>query len=339
MKNKKIKILYICFNLSSFVRKDLDILNKHFEVRFLKYNGIKSVILFLYSLLKEIRKADVVFSRFASTHAFLAVLFSKILQKKSVVILGGFDVANVPEIGYGFARSCIKKMILKFTLISADKVLPISNFLKNEAIKIAGKRDNIQTVYLGFSPEKWKPGKKENIVLTVCGELTKLVIKRKGLDTFVEAAKYVPEAKFIVIGKRTEESEELIRKAPKNVEFVDFLPQDRLLEYYQRAKVYCQLSIYEGFGNSLGEAMLCECVPVVTKTKFAEFPMIVKDTGFYVPYGDAKATAEAIKKALNSDKGKEARKRIETLFPLERRETALFNIVHDLLGDEHEKLS
>jgi len=335
----KIKILYICFNYESFVKKDVDMLKKNFDVKFLLYKGIKHIVSFLPKLFVEILRSDVIISRFASTHAFFAVLFSKILQKKSVVILGGFDVANVPEIGYGFARSCIKKMILKFTLISADKVLPISNFLKNEAIKIAGKRDNIQTVYLGFSPEKWKPGKKENIVLTVCGELTKLVIKRKGLDTFVEAAKYVPEAKFIVIGKRTEESEELIRKAPKNVEFVDFLPQDRLLEYYQRAKVYCQLSIYEGFGNSLGEAMLCECVPVVTKTKFAEFPMIVKDTGFYVPYGDAKATAEAIKKALNSDKGKKARKRIKTLFPLERREATLFNIVHDLLGDEHEKLS
>ena len=339
MRNKKIKILYICFNLSSFVRRDLDILNKHFEVRFLKYNGIKSVILFLYSLLKEIRKADVVFSRFASTHAFLAVLFSKIFRKKSIVVIGGFDIANIPEINYGFAKSWITKAMLKFTLNYADKVLPVAEALKQDAIKNLGVRgDNFHVVHNGYETEKWKPsGEKENIVITACGDLTELVIKRKGIETFINVAKYVPDARFIVIGRKTEESKELEKKAPKNVMFIDFMPQEELLKYYQKAKVYCQLSRYEGHPNALSEAMLCECVPV--GTKYGGIPEVIGDTGFYVPYGDAKATAEAIKKALNSDKGKEARKRIKTLFPLERRETALFNIVRELLGDEHEKLS
>jgi glycosyltransferase involved in cell wall biosynthesis len=50
-----------------------------------------------------------------------------------------------------------------------------------------------------------------------------------------------------------------------------------------------------------------------------------------VPYGDEKATAEAIKKALNSDKGKEARERIGNMFPLERREKELIEIIYGVI--------
>jgi len=116
--------------------------------------------------------------------------------------------------------------------------------------------------------------------------------------------------------------------ASPNVEFLGPLSQDELIPYYQRAKVYCQLSMREGLPNALCEAMLCECVPV--GTRYCGIPTAIGDTGFYVPYGDPKATAEAIKKALKSDKGKAARERIKTMFPIERRERKLIQIVNKL---------
>jgi len=79
---------------------------------------------------------------------------------------------------------------------------------------------------------------------------------------------------------------------------------------------------------ALAEAMACECVPVVTNN--AALPEVVGDTGFYVPYGDSKATAEAIKRALKSDKGKEARERIKNMLSLEKREKELIKIIEKL---------
>ena len=133
--------------------------------------------------------------------------------------------------------------------------------------------------------------------------------------------------KFVLIGKHRDRSIEHLKSvAPPNVEFTGFVSDEELLGWYQKAKVYCQLSMYESFGMTLAEAMACGCVPVAADC--AALPEVVGDTGFYVPYGDPKATAEAIEKALQSDKGEEARERVKRLFPIERREKEIIDIVY-----------
>ena len=116
-------------------------------------------------------------------------------------------------------------------------------------------------------------------------------------------------------------------KIPKTI---GFLPHDSLIEYYQKAKVYCQLSYRESFGVSLAEAMLCGCVPVVTSK--AALPEVVGDTGYYVPYGDPKATSEAITKALNLTREMGGSERIKGLFTLEQRKERLIDIIKGVLG-------
>ena len=107
-----------------------------------------------------------------------------------------------------------------------------------------------------------------------------------------------------------------------------YVPDEELLSWYQKAKVYVQVSAYESFGMSLAEAMLCECVPVVTER--GALPEVVGDAGFYVAYEDDKATALGIKEALRSDKGAYARRRIEDLFSIEKREKALIKAIEAL---------
>ena len=115
----------------------------------------------------------------------------------------------------------------------------------------------------------------------------------------------------------------MIKNAPENVKFTGWVSDDELLQLYQKSKVYCQLSRYEGLPNVLCEAMLCECIPV--GTKYCGIPTAIGNTGFYVPWENAKATAEAVINALktSSDLGKNARERIRQKFPSERREKEL----------------
>ena len=74
--------------------------------------------------------------------------------------------------------------------------------------------------------------------------------------------------------------------------------QDELIMLYSESKVYCQLSLHESFGCALVEAMLCDCIPVVTNR--GALPEIVGKEGYIIPFGNVNRTVEAIKEALNS---------------------------------------
>jgi len=324
----KRKIAFIHYGYSSFIKRDYVILSKHFDVTKVKYKKISDI----FKILIAVVRSDITFSWFAGGHAFVAVLLSKLFRKKSIVVVGGFEVAKVPEIGYGAMLNPKSARRVKYVLENADKVLTVDESLKKDAIKnlgVTGK--NIQTVPTGYDVEFFKPvNKKENLVLTVA-YIDNNNIKRKGLETFIKAAEYLPEIKFVVVGPHLDNSIERLKSvAGCNVEFTGFVSDEELVRYYQRAKVYCQLSRYEGLPNALCEAMLCGCVPV--GTRYCGIPTAIGDTGFYVPYGDPKATAETIKEALKLNKGKEARERIKKMFPIERREKELIEIINNIIS-------
>lgn len=333
--NRKKRILFLGRTASAFIGQDVQILRKNFDVRVIDFifsrKNPKGTLTTLLKMVKGILWADATFSWFADFHAALAVLFSEMFRKRSIIVAGGCDVASEPSINYGIMRFPKSKpaKIAKFALKHADRVLAVSEFNKKEALNYVDPK-KVELVYNAVDCDKFKPaGKKEDIVLMV-GPISRGQIKIHGLHTFVNCAKALPATKFIVVGL-LEDTIEYFRMSTttSNVEFVGFLPQKNLIPYYQKAKVYCQLSYRESFGVALAEAMLCECVPVVTER--GAMPEIVGDSGFYVPYEDTKATSRAIKEALKSDKGKKARERVESSFNIERREEALVCVIEETL--------
>lgn len=319
------KIAFIFYDLSSFVRQDRDILARHFKVEAINYRRPYDI----FKIIASIWNSDASFSWFASGHSFLAVLFSRLFGKKSIVVAGGYDVAYVPGLDYGqFTKSFLKRSMTIFSLRYADLILPVSEFTKKEVLRWATPQKN-HVIYNGIDLERFKSGSgKEDLVITV-GAVSRSNIRRKGLETFVKSARMVPEARFVVIGREQDDSIDRLRSlASSNVSFTGYVSDEELLLWYQRARVYVQASAYESFGMSLAEAMLCECVPVVTEK--GALPEVVGDTGFYVAYEDEKATARGIKEALGSNKGAEARRRIEELFSLTRREKALIENIEAL---------
>ena len=333
-REEETKTLFVYRGLSPFIMRDLNILKRHFNVRSLSLRTYRRNPLIVFKLIKGVVWADLVFSWFADTNAFFIVLFSKIFGKKSFVVVGGGGVANVREIGYGALVNPIYALRAKLVLENANKILPFSKFATEEVLSIASKA-HIDTIPLACDTERFKPGrvKKENIVLTVC-QVKEGNIARKGLETFVESARLLPEIEFILIGPHMDDSIDYLRKiSPSNVQFTGYVSEKELIGWYQRAKVYCQLSYQEGFGVAVIEAMACECVPVVS-SKAVALRETVGDCGFYVPYGDAKATAKAIKTALSAppDLGAKARKRVKDLFSIEKREKKLLESINKVIN-------
>ncbi len=272
------------------------------------------------------------FTWFASVYAAVIVCFARLLGKKSLVVVGGVDVAKLPEIGYGVWLSPWKALLVRYALRHADRVLVVDASLHHAAMRRAkydGK--NIHCVPTGYDAQRWHPaGQKEMYVLTVakCEDMTRLRVK--GVPFLFEAAKRLTDVRFVLIGPSRHLLQQLQAVTPPNVELLPFLERDALLAFYQRAKVYCQPSYSEGLPNTLCEAMLCECVPVGTRV--GGIPTVVGGIGFLVPYGDVQALVDAITQALTAPPsiGQMARRHIAENFTLARREQELLRTLREL---------
>lgn len=337
---RKSRVLFVYPDFSPFVERDLAILEKEFSVKTMKAETFflprkgRDPLVFLRLLWKVIW-ADVILCWFANINAFFSVLFSIFLRKKFVVIVGGYDAAYVPELEYGVFVNCLTRTQAVFVYKHANKILVVDASLKRDIIGQVNfdVQSRIHVVATGYNVKNCKPARRsrENIVITV-GAVTWSNLKRKGFETFVKAAKYYPNVNFVLIGKHVDDSAEYLKSiASSNITFPGFVSDTELTNFFQKAKVYCQLSRYEGLPNALCEAMLCGCVPV--GTKFCGIPTAIGDTGFYVEYADVADTVKGINKALNADfeKSEAARLRIKKMFSMNKREKELARHINEVI--------
>jgi glycosyltransferase involved in cell wall biosynthesis len=336
MTTRRTRILFVHPSKSTFIEADKVLLSEEYDVRIVDFDvrraDLIGVVKLAYRLFFGVLWADLTYSWFAERHASKAVTLSRWFGKRSIVVVGGYEVAKVPEIEYGSLLDPKDEKVVRRIIEHADRVIPVDESLKRYAMENLGvDGSNIEAVPTGYDPERFSPkGPKSDVVLTA-GNLERSVIRRKGLDTFIEAARLLPDIKFVIAGRVGDDAGEALRSgAPPNVEFTGYLSHDELIGQYQRAKVYCQLSRFEGLPNALCESMLCGCVPV--GTEYCGIPTAIGDAGFYVPYGDAKATSEAISKAIGSGMGDRARARIVNEFPISRRGKTIRRMIHELVG-------
>lgn len=328
-------LLFVKKSDSTFVIQDEKILNKYFTVKSIKYGiepGLKTIrnqIRLLIWLLKNIWSAKFIYIWFADYHSFLPVLFGKILRKKSILVLGGYDVTYIPEIKYGSFSNPLRAFCTKFSMRNATLCLPVSDNIEKDALERVPKAKT-KIIYTGYSKDKFLPSKmgKQKIVLTVGTGDSLQRLKIKGIDFFIEIARAMPIYKFVVIGI-SKNALKYLNNIPNNVEILEKMEQNELIKFYQKAKVYTQFSMREGFPNVVCEAMLCECVPVGFNN--GGIPIAIGDCGFILKERSVDKAIEMIEKAMNSPRslGKKARERITENFPLEKREEEILNLTEN----------
>lgn len=311
------KILIVYKQNRSFVHEDISLLKKHFSVDSCQWTGIKSI----YTIWKKARQADIIYIWFASYHAFITTLLTR---KPKIVITGGYDVAGEKEINYGLMLHPIWRRMVKFTIKRAEKIISVSKHNKKDLEEHLGITDSV-VIYNSVDSKKFYPkgNKNKKLVITV-GFIKPETWIRKGFSKFVEVAKITPDYQFVAIGKIDDKLKEKVSEIERtipNITFTGFVPDEELLHWYQKAKVYCQLSYYESYGIAPAEAMLCECIPIVTNR--AALPEVVGDVGYKVPYGNINQIQNSIEQASKSSEGKKSRKRIKETFSISRRETSI----------------
>ena len=266
----KKNILFVYNNYSTFVQKDFEILSLKHSVK--KYHfkprkglaGLQELTKQFFYLILNIWRFDHVFIWFADYHAFFPVLFAKMLGKKSLVVIGGYDVANIPELKYGSLSKPLRKKLTLFVFRNANICLPVVESLEKTLKELCpiARTETIHTGYKLYSEKHPQINQeREKIVLTVSMTNSRQRMLIKGLDRFKELAEKLPDYQFWIIGVN-EKARHLFEPIPQNLSLIPSLNQDELIDHYCKASFYAQFSRSEGLPNALCEAMLYGCIPL-----------------------------------------------------------------------------
>ena len=324
------RILYVHSREASFVAIDRQILAERHEVEDLFQPGRVPNPL---AVVRGVLRADLVLGWFASWHTFFPITLAWLLRKPSVMIVGGFDTANMPDIGYGYQQGGLRRWASRWIMRRATRLITNSRYSLSEIERNTPiSPERVTVVHHGVpDPFGETPADKRRMALTV-GAIDSGTLVQKGQLPFVQAARELPDVSFVFAGKWLDAAVERLRaEAPENVELTGWLSDADLQERFRRASVYVQASRHEGFGLAVAEAMLAGCVPVVMDV--TAMPEVVGDAGVMISSQEPGAVAAGIRRALElgPEGGGRARERILREFPMERRRDGLLSVVEQAL--------
>ncbi len=351
---KKEQILYLFPNKSSFIQNDINFLSEKYNIieqnckwsqKFLlPFCFIAQFVFFL----SNIRKTKHIIISFAGYWSLIPVVLGKIFGTPVSIILNGTDCVSFPKYNYGSLRKPILKYFIKKSLQYATELLPVSkslvfinySYTDNCIYPKQGFKyhfPKINTPYKiipnGFDTNFWNrknSNRIPNSFITVAIVDNETTFKMKGIDRFIEMAINFPDSKFTLVGV-SDTMKAKINPLPNNIKCYRFINKNDLLELFNRNSFYVQLSINEGFGCSLCEAMLSGCIPIGSDVGIIS--QIIDKTGFIIKKNNFNLIENTFKNALDlsfDEKehfSKLASKRIEENFPSELRERELIKII------------
>ena len=323
------RLLYVYSRKASFVAIDREALAGEYEIEDLYQPGRWPN---LSKVVGGVLRADVVVGWFASWHTFFPITLAWLTRTPSVMIVGGFDTASMPDIGYGHQRGGLRRHAALWIMRRARRLVTNSSYsLEEIRANTPIAPDRVTVIHHGV-PDPFgepEPRARDPIALNV-GAVDAGTLVQKGQLPFVRAAGHLPQVRFVLVGKWLDGAVERLRAdAGENVELTGWVSDEELRGWYRRAPVYVQASRHEGFGLAVAEAMLAGCVPVVLDA--TAMPEVVGDAGVLLGSQEPAEVADGVRRALalGSAGGRRARERILGRFPLARRGEELLSVVRE----------
>jgi glycosyltransferase involved in cell wall biosynthesis len=126
----------------------------------------------------------------------------------------------------------------------------------------------------------------------------------RALRAFAAVAPSLPECRFVIVGQKGWRYAEVLREADQpvlrgRVEFLGYLPEEKLPALYAHALALVYPSLYEGFGLPVMEAMSCG-TPVLT-SRSSSLEEIGEGAALLADPTDEKALAEALHALATDD--------------------------------------
>lgn len=330
-------IIYIAPGKASFVMQDINCLSKELKVTPYFFE-VKSKVLVPFLMLKLVfflllrPKQDYLIS-FGGYHSFVATLVAKWKGVRAFIILNGTDSVSIPDLKYGHLRGGVLRYCCHKSYQWASKLLPVSESLmqttnqyingKELPLGLLNEFTDLRTPFMiipnGFDGAFWQT-KKTKKTMSFVTVATRNRIEHKGVDLMLSLARLHPEWTFSIVGI------ESLDELPDNVNCLGYLPPEQLREVYANHTYYFQLSLWEGFGCALCEAMLCGCIPLVSDVNV--LPKIVGDSSLVLDERDVGLLEKLVMAASESShQGELFRDRILKNYPIELRIQELMKVL------------
>lgn len=225
-------------------------------------------------------------------------------QAKKIITFHDLSFTHFPK-NFSFKTRLYHKILnAKKQALSADKIIAVSNFTKDDLIKTFGvSEDKIETVYEGVIKSFEKEEDKEKLerikvkyslpnkfffALFTLDPRKNIHGLIKGFDLFQKARgmSKANEAYYLVIGGRKDPVIFNLGKLPnrKDIIYTDFIDEEDKIGLYSLASAFIYPSFYEGFGLPVLEAMKTK-TPVITSNTSALPEVLGEDNGILVnPY-------------------------------------------------------
>jgi len=319
----------IIFGLGDFTVKDYDGIS-NIQVKTLnetvtRDEGAFAKLKYLKALptLKQVIKdfkPDIVHAHYATSYGLLGALSG---FHPFILSVWGSDVFSFP------LKSRLHKMMLKYNLKKADKILSTSHVMAKETKLYTNK--NIEVTPFGIDMKQFRPMEVESLFNKsdiVIGTV-KTLENKYGIEYLIRAFKIISDRyqklplKLLIVGGGSLESNLKSLVKELNIEnktlFTGRVPFTDVPKYHNMLSVSVSVSNSESFGVAIIEASSCGKPVVVSNV--GGLPEVVEDgvSGFVVPPRDPQKTAEVIDKLLLNKNlrekiGKNGRDRVKRLY-------------------------
>jgi glycosyltransferase involved in cell wall biosynthesis len=211
------------------------------------------------SSLKKVPKPDLVHSHFAIPTGPAGVLLAKRFRIPHILTVHGGDIHNptrrVSPDQFWPLRTTVRAVARSCSVVTA-----VSRDLAARVAVLSG-RDDVVVVPNGIGtpslpqPDRTSLGwSADDVVVVTTGRLN----TGKSVETLIRAASYLPENVRIEIigdGPDREQLEDLAAASAHRIVVTGWLTKSEMDLRLVSADIYCQPSLYEGFGLALLEAM------------------------------------------------------------------------------------
>lgn len=208
----------------------------------------------------DLANADIYYQRDATNYTGPVALFRKLKRKSFVYSIGGI---NNCDLEYIREMNKALRYLYLFGLKNADKIIA-QNKYQQESLKKNFNKESI-IIKTGHLLPSEKPKKNTPPTVLWVGTVEK---QWKQPELFLKLAKTIPSANFQMIGGPTQDKryyEKISRATTKisNLEFIGFVPYHEIDHYFERASIFVNTSVAEGFPNTFVQAWV-RYVPTIS---------------------------------------------------------------------------